>query len=79
MWEAEAWIPRIMRAPKWQRTRDVAKHRFRLNGYRVLLTRGRAGSIIAVPRGSEDDPTRSPAEAEAIAATLMCAGCEPLS
>lgn len=75
VWKDGAWVPRIMRAPKWQTTRDEAKRRFRMNGYRVLLTRGRAGAIIVVPPGSDDDPTRSPAEANAVAEILTRAGC----
>jgi hypothetical protein len=49
----------INRTPRWQVLRDDEKRRFRLNAYRLLLTRSRAGTVIFVPRGSEDDPTRS--------------------
>ncbi len=79
IWNGENWAPRMMRAPKWQMVRDAEKHRFRLNGYRVLMTRGRAGLVIYVPRGSSDDPTRSPGEFEAVAGALIAAGCAPLS
>jgi len=75
IWSNNRWTPRMMRAPRWQMIHALEKRRSRLNGYRVLLTRGRAGSIIYVPQGDEDDPTRSPMEADAIANTLISAGC----
>lgn len=78
IWSSEGWTPRMMRSPKWQIIREPEKQRFRLNGYRVLLTRGRAGSIIFVPKGDADDGTRSPQEAELIARTLLEAGCAAL-
>ena len=31
-----------------------------INAYRVLLTRARQGIVIFVPKGDENDPTRSP-------------------
>ncbi len=79
IWRDGSWLPRIMRAPKWTIARDPEKVRFRLNGYRVLLTRARAGLVIYVPAGSNDDETRLPAEMDAVAETLMNAGCEPLA
>src|SRR6185312_2433440 len=63
VWAGQAWQPRMMRAPRWQMVHEAQKHQFRLNGYRVLLTRGRAGSVIFVPPGDENDATRSPREA----------------
>jgi hypothetical protein len=75
IWNMDEWTPRTMRAPRWQVIRESEKRRFRLNGYRVLLTRGRAGVVIFVPRGSADDPTRRPQEADAIADALQRAGC----
>lgn len=75
IWHGGAWLPRKMSAPRWQVLRDSEKKRFRLNAYRVLLTRSRAGTIIYVPRGSEDDPTRSPSELDAVAAALLSLGC----
>ncbi|MGO9942763.1 MAG: DNA/RNA helicase domain-containing protein [Rhodoblastus sp.] len=64
-----------MRAPRWQIIRETEKKRFRLNGYRVLLTRARAGLVIFIPKGTADDPTRSPFEADMISETLIAAGC----
>jgi hypothetical protein len=78
IWSGTSWTPRMMRAPRWQIIRELEKQRFCLNGYRVLLTRGRAGSIIFVPRSNLDDPTRPPQEADAIAQALTAAGCSPI-
>lgn len=76
VWSGNRWKPRMMRAPKWQVIHEASKHQFRLNGYRVLLTRGRAGAIIYVPQGDADDPTRLPQEMEPIARALIDAGCK---
>jgi hypothetical protein len=73
--ESAGWIPRRMRAPTWQVIRKPEPAQCRLNAYRVLLTRAREGLCIYVPRGSADDPTRRPADFDAIAGTLASAGC----
>jgi hypothetical protein len=73
-----SWIPRRMRAPTWQAIRRTDVARYRLNSYRVLLTRAREGVCIYVPRGSADDPTRSRLEFSAIADALVAAGCAVL-
>ena len=75
----DGWLPRQMSAPRWQVLRDGEKQRFRLNGYRVLLTRSRVGTVIFVPRGSEDDPTRLPRELDEIANALLAFGCGNLA
>jgi len=45
---------------KWLRVRQSERQRYLLNAYRVLLTRARQGTIIFVPPGRSDDPTRDP-------------------
>lgn len=74
-----SWIPRRMSAPAWQVIRRSDTARYRLNAYRVLLTRAREALCIYVPRGSADDPTRSSREFEAIAEALESVGCVVLS
>lgn len=79
VWRNDAWLPRMMRAPRWQVIREAEKRRFRMNAYRVLLTRARAGLVIFVPSGNEDDPTRSPSELDGIVEALKQAGCRTLA
>lgn len=71
----DGWTARSMAAPKWRGVSQTARQQYRLNGYRVLLTRARAGSAIFVPLGSADDDTRRPAEFSAVAKVLLDAGC----
>ena len=66
-WEARRFV-----ATAWQRER--AEAHFVANTYRVLLTRARYETVIYVPRGALDEPTRDPAEFEALAAFLSRCG-----
>jgi hypothetical protein len=43
------------------------------------LSRSRAGTVIFVPRGNNDDPTRSPSELDQTANALLAFGCQALS
>jgi hypothetical protein len=70
-WSARKFRPGP--ASKWALIKNPDKQRFRENAYRVLLTRARQGSVIFVPKGSADDPTRNPAEFDATARFLE--GC----
>lgn len=72
------WVARKMSAPRWQAITSQEDRAFRLNSYRVLLTRARAGSVIYVPCGSEHDPSRDPADFAGIAAALASAGAVTL-
>ncbi|MBI2920127.1 MAG: DUF2075 domain-containing protein [Planctomycetes bacterium] len=66
VWEGSRWRAVIKR-----RNPDVKDPaRLRLNAYRVLLTRGRDGMAIFVPRDSDGDKTW---------AALIAAGLDPLS
>lgn len=62
-WNERAWNVRML--PK--AAQDARQ--LRLNCYRVLLTRGRDGLVIVLPRGVENDPTAS---------VLKQAGARPL-
>ena len=72
------WQVRDFRGTDWQVARDADRRANRLNTYRVLLTRARYRTIIWVPRGSEADRTRNPAEMDAIAAFLRDCGIPSL-
>jgi hypothetical protein len=73
------WVPRTMRSPTWRLINRPEKAQYRLNAYRVLLTRAREGVCIYVPLGEESDRTRAPSEFDAIASALVGAGCVVLS
>jgi hypothetical protein len=79
IWTSEGWTPRRMSAPRWVKIGGDDKRRFRVNAYRVLMTRGRAGLVLHVPRGDAEDCTRDPGELDAIANVLTRAGAAPLS
>jgi hypothetical protein len=58
--QADGWRYRAFKGTRWQEIRDEDARRYRLNAYRVLLTRARQGMVIVVPEGDASDPTRSP-------------------
>jgi hypothetical protein len=78
IWDGRAWMPRKMRAPSWQLLRKDVDQQYRINAYRVLLTRGRAGTAIYVPIGDETDSTRQPTEFDGIFDALVASGCHHL-
>ncbi|CAN2190259.1 Domain of unknown function DUF2075 [Candidatus Nanopelagicaceae bacterium] len=57
---------------KWKKTGK--KSSYQINAYRVLLTRARKGMIIWIPRGVEEDPSRSITEMNTVAQSLQEAG-----
>jgi hypothetical protein len=63
------WIPRKMKTAA-----DAQKHQFRMNGYRVLLTRAGQGTIIYVPQPPSSDQSRLHAELEQTALYLAQCG-----
>jgi hypothetical protein len=54
------WQIRKFVGTKWQNPSSQDARDFRLNTYRVLLTRARYETIIWVPTGEPNDPTREP-------------------
>lgn len=75
VWTGEQWQPRRMQAPRWLAISQPERRQFRLNAYRVLMTRARMGLAIYVPMGDPADPTRKPSEFSAIVECLSAAGC----
>jgi len=78
IWSGGKWCPRKMRAPKWQTLKKEEAMQYRVNAYRVLLTRARAGTVIYVPRGDHCDPTRQPSDFDDVYSVLLKAGCKIL-
>lgn len=75
VWCDQQWLPRKMRGPSWSSVKNPETRQYRINTYRVLLTRARAGMAILVPRGDAEDSTRSPIDFEQVARVLRQAGC----
>lgn len=77
--DRQGWRVRNFIGTGWTTPRIAETIANRLNTYRVLLTRARYGTIIFVPLGDEDDPTRPPAEMDLVADHLTRCGIEPLA
>ena len=68
------WQVRAFRGAAWTQPRQPDRVRNRFNAYRVLLTRARDRTVIWVPRGSREDPTRCPARLDETAEFLLACG-----
>jgi hypothetical protein len=77
IWQG-GWVARRFRGTGWQVARAADARDYRLNAYRVLLTRARADTIIYVPAGDAADRTRLPGHFDNIAAFLQQSGIQPL-
>ncbi len=74
-----AWHVRQFKGTAWQNSASADKQAYRINTYRVLLSRARYETVIWVPRGDAADQTRSPAEFDAVAEFLRACGVVELS
>ena len=74
VWDGSAWLARAFRGSSWTRPRSALKLQNKLNAYRVLLTRARYETVIWVPAGDARDPTRAPAQFDAVAEYLLQCG-----
>lgn len=54
------WTHHSFKGTRWERIHKGERRMYLENAYRVLLTRARQGTVIVVPSGDQDDPTRSP-------------------
>jgi hypothetical protein len=66
--------PQTFRGTKWNAVKSPRDRAYILNKYRVLLTRAREGMVIWVPKGREQDISRSPTEVDALAEHLQDCG-----
>jgi hypothetical protein len=73
-----AWMARRFVGTAWQRQARADAREYRVNTYRVLLTRARADTVIYVPLGDEHDVTRAPAVFDEVAAVLRRCGIREL-
>ena len=63
---------------KWTKVNQESRQKYRLNAYRVLLTRARQGMVIVVPNGSEIDHTRPAANYDPTWEYLINIGLQPI-
>lgn len=73
------WRPRALAGTDWQNRSKPDAIAYRVNTYRVLLTRARYETIIWVPRGDREDRTRNPDEFDRIADYLLACGVPALT
>jgi hypothetical protein len=73
-----AWKIRRFVGTKWQNPSSQDARDFRLNTYRVLLTRARYETIIWVPKGEPKDATREPELFDKTAEFLVNCGARML-
>jgi hypothetical protein len=59
--DSQGWTHHEFKGTRWNRVNKLERKRYLENAYRVLLTRARQGMVLVVPKGSNSDPTRSPA------------------
>ena len=52
------WLFRSFKGTKWTNINKLIDQKYKLNAYRVLLTRARQGMVIVVPEGDKEDRTR---------------------
>ena len=73
------WRVRAFRGTKWQEVRGEAAIAFQINTYRVLLTRARYETVIWIPEGDADDPTRPKAEFDGVFDFFLACGAQRLT
>jgi hypothetical protein len=72
------WIARDFAGTRWKEPRGEAAIAYKINTYRVLLTRARYATVIWVPNGDIMDVTRDPPTFDAIADFLLGCGARIL-
>jgi hypothetical protein len=75
---AGAWRVRKFQGCKWMQSHQPDARDFRINAYRVLLTRARYETVIWVPPGDAADVTREPGKFDDTAKFLVACGAMSL-
>ncbi len=81
IWTGTRWLPRELRytaQTRWSPVKSTERKTYRINAYRVLLTRARQGMVLFVPSGDAADSTRNPGELDATADYLSACGVDGL-
>ena len=79
LWGGTEWCSRNFNGKTWKANKDPQKHKYRVNGYRVLLTRARQGMIVYVPRPDNSDSSRFHDQLDATAHFLIQCGTAELT
>jgi len=58
--DGNTWHYRSFSGTRWHDIHKEDNRLYRMNAYRVLLTRARQGMVLCIPEGSPDDVTRLP-------------------
>ncbi|MEJ5126964.1 DUF2075 domain-containing protein [Comamonas sp. MYb21] len=76
--EGKQWRAFHFKGTRWQAVNDEARKTYVANAYRVLLTRGRQGMVVFVPKGTDEDATRAPEVYQSIYNFLKDCGFDDL-
>jgi len=79
LWSGTEWLSRNFNGKTWKANKDPQKHKYRVNGYRVLLTRARQGMIVYFPRPDHSDPSRLHDQLDATTQFLLECGMGELA
>jgi hypothetical protein len=74
VWTGNQWASFSFSGKTWRANKNTRKHQFRVNGYRVLLTRARQGMILYVPQPTTEDSSRLCDRLEITAEFLIACG-----
>ena len=78
VWVENRWASFNFGGKNWKPNKNERKHQFRVNGYRVLLTRARQGMILYVPQPSAEDSSRLYKELDSTAEFLIDCGVKEI-
>ena len=78
LWSGNEWRNFNFSGKTWKPGTDSQKYKYRVNGYRVLLTRARHGMIIYVPQPAKSDSSRRHDDLDLTADFLIQCGAVPL-
>jgi len=79
LWSGVEWLSRNFNGKTWKANKDSQKHKYRINCYRVLLTRARQGMAVYVPRPDNSDSSRLHDQLETTSQFLIQCGMGELT
>ena len=76
VWAENKWASFNFNGKGWKPNNNKRKHQFRVNGYRVLLTRARQGMILYIPEPNAEDTSRMHQELASTSQFLIDCGVQ---